>query len=131
MALLVQAYMRLKKIRFYGKGSTTIGMKELGARTEPDESYCLGERKPIPDLVLEITVTSGSIDALEIFRRIGVREVWFWEDSVISIYALRDDGYELVNRSELLPDLDIRSLEFHSHMADQYDAVNAFIEAIA
>lgn len=127
---LLEIYMRRKGIRFYGRGSITIGFKELGARKEPDESYCLGERKPVPDLALEIIVTSGGIDILEIYRRIGVREVWFWKDGVISIYCLRSDRYDRASQSELLPELDIRSLEFHSRMADQYDAVNAFIETL-
>jgi Uma2 family endonuclease len=35
---LLETYMRTKGIRFYGRGSTTLGMKELGARKEPDES---------------------------------------------------------------------------------------------
>jgi Uma2 family endonuclease len=128
---LLETYMRLKDIRFYSRGSTTLGMKELGARKEPDESYCLGERKSIPDLVLEVVVTSSGIDTLEIYRRLGVPEVWFWEDGVISVYCLRPQGYELVSNSEQLPDLDMRSLEFHSRMADQYDAVNAFIETLS
>jgi len=127
---LLEAYMRLKGIRFYGRGSTTIGMKELGARKEPDESYCLGDRRTVPDLALEITVTSGGINVLEIYRRIGVAEVWFWEDGVISVHCLRSTGYELVRQSELLPELDLRSLEFHTRMADQYDAVNAFIQTL-
>lgn len=131
VAQLVELYMRLKGIRFYARGSRTIGMKELGARKEPDESYCLGNSKPIPDLAIEITVTSGGIDVLEIYRRIGVREVWFWEDGVISVYCLRANGYELVSKSELLPELDLRSLEFHSRLADQFDAVNAFMRTIA
>jgi Uma2 family endonuclease len=127
---LLEIYMRLKGIRFYGRGSTTIGMKELGARKEPDESYCLGDRRKIPDLALEITVTSGGVDVLEIYRRIGVAEVWFWEDGVISVYCLRSTAYELVQQSELLPELDLRSLEFHTRMADQYDAVNAFMQTL-
>ncbi len=128
LAQILEVYMRLQNIRFYGRGSTTIGMKELGGRKEPDESYCLGERKKTPDLALEITVTSGGINVLEIYRRIGVAEVWFWEDGVISIYCLRETGYELVSQSELLPELDIRLLEFCSRMADQYDAVTTFID---
>lgn len=128
---LLEIYMRMKNIRFYGRGSTTIGIKELGARKEPDESYCLSTRKSIPDLVIEVIVTSGGIDILEIYRRVGVREVWFWEDGVISVYCLRTTGYELVSKSELLPELDLRSLEFYSRMADQYDAVNAFMKLIS
>jgi Uma2 family endonuclease len=125
---ILEAYMRSQNIRFYGRGSTTLGLKALGARKEPDESYCLGDRKPIPDLALEITVTSGGINVLEIYRRIGVQEVWFWEDGVLTIYCLRDTGYELVSQSELLPKLDLRLLEFCSRMADQYDAVTRFLD---
>jgi Uma2 family endonuclease len=137
-AQLIEAYMRAKKIRFYASGSATLGMKAVGARKEPDESYSLGERKSIPDLAIEITATSGGIDVLAIYQRIGVQEVWFWEDGVIEVYVLRlpkaqgelSTGYELVRQSELLPDLDLRSLEFHSRMADQYDAVEAFIQTL-
>ncbi len=127
---LLEIYMRVKNIRFYGRGSTTIGTKELGARKEPDESYCLGTRKPVPDLAIEVIVTSGGIDTLEIYRRVGVSEVWFWQDGVISVYCLRSTGYDLVTKSELLPELDLRSLEFYSRMADQYDAVNAFMQLL-
>jgi Uma2 family endonuclease len=137
-AQLIEAYLRVKRIRFYASGSATLGMKALAARKEPDESYCLEDRKSIPDLAIEITVTSGGIDVLEIYRRIGVREIWFWEDGAIAVYVLRSrsvsgresTGYELVRQSELLPDLDLRSLEFHSRMADQYDAVDAFIKTL-
>ncbi|XWK91095.1 MAG: Uma2 family endonuclease [Phormidium sp.] len=127
LSQLLKIYLRMKNIRFYGRGSTTIGNKELGARKEPDESYCLGTRKSVPDLAIEVIVTSGGIDVLEIYRRVGVREVWFWQDGVISVYCLRETGYELVSNSEVLPDLNLRSLEFYSPMADQYDAVNAFM----
>ena len=125
---VLEVYMRTKDIRFYARGSTTIGMKELGARKEPDESYCLGTRKSVPDLAIEVTVTSGGIDTLEIYRRVGVQEVWFWEDGVISVYCLRSTGYELVSKSEVLPELDLRSIEFYSRMADQYDAVNVLCD---
>jgi Uma2 family endonuclease len=130
LAQILEAYMRFQGIRFYAVGSTTIGIKALGARKEPDESYCLGEPKKVPDLALEITVTSGGIDVLEIYRRIGVQEVWFWQGGVISIYCLMEGQYELVSQSELLPQLDIRLLEFCSRMSDQYDAVTTFLESI-
>ncbi len=127
---LLEIYMRTLGIRFYALGSTTIGIKSQGGRKEPDESYCLGSQKTIPDLAIEITMTSGGIDVLEIYRRIGVLEVWFLEKGVISVYCLRESGYELVLKSELLPELDLRSVEFHLKMADQYDAINAFIQTL-
>jgi hypothetical protein len=57
-------------------------------------------------------------------------EVWFWEDGVISVYCLRVTGYELVRQSELLPALDLRSIEFYTRMPDQFDAVNAFMQTL-
>jgi hypothetical protein len=69
------------------------------------------------------------VDVLELYRRIGVAELWFWK-KVISIYCLRELRYGCVMRSELLPELDIRSIEFHLNMPDQYDAVNTFIETL-
>lgn len=72
------------------RGSATVGLKQLGARKEPDESYCVGEQSKVPNLAIEITVTSGALDVLEIYQRVGVREVWFWEDGVIVVYLLSE-----------------------------------------
>ncbi len=131
LSLLLEAYMRVKKIRFYKRGSATLGKKENNTRREPDESYNLGTKKPIPDLVLEITVTSGGINKLEIYKRLGVAEVWFWEDGLLSIYALQDGEYQQVNQSTLLPDLDLELLAQYSRMSDQFDAVNEYTELIS
>jgi Uma2 family endonuclease len=60
-------------------GSTTLRRPERQAGGEPDESYCISVDKESPDLAIEVIVTSGSIDRLELYRRLGVREVWFWQ----------------------------------------------------
>jgi Uma2 family endonuclease len=126
LGLLVETYFRVKGIRFYGRGGPTIGNREDGARKEPDECYNLETRKPLPDLVLEITVTSGGIDKLEIYQKFKISEVWFWEDGTLSVYCWRETGYEKVAQSELLPELDLDLLAKCSRMADQYDAVTKF-----
>ena len=51
--------------------------------------------------------TSGGLDKLEIYRRLGVREVWVWEDGTIATFALRSEGYERIARSEVLPRVDV------------------------
>src|SRR5262249_15307349 len=63
------------------------------AGLEPDECYIIGpdQSKDRPDLAIEVIWTSGGIDKLEIYRRLGVREVWFWEDDELSVYVLADD----------------------------------------
>ncbi|NJL61798.1 MAG: Uma2 family endonuclease [Methylacidiphilales bacterium] len=131
LSLLLEAFMRAKKIRFYVRGSATLGKKENNTRREPDESYNLQTKKPIPDLVLEITVTSGGINKLEIYKRLGVAEVWFWEDGLLSVYVLDADEYQQVNQSHLLPDLDLELLAKYSRMSDQFDAVNEYTELIS
>jgi Uma2 family endonuclease len=127
---LIEVYMREKQIRFYMMGSTTIGKKENRTRREPDESYNLGTKKPLPDLILEVTVTSGGINKLAIYYRLGIPEVWFWEDGVLSVYCLQPEGYEKRNISQLLPDLDLDLLAHYSRMADQFDAINEFTQAL-
>jgi len=129
IGLLIEAYLREKGIRFYVKGSPTLGSKELGARKEPDESYNLQTKKAIPDLAIEVIFTSGGIDKLQLYKRLGIPEIWFWEDGVLSIYYLRED-YEQVDRSELLPELDIALLVRSVTYFDQYDAVTEFIKAL-
>lgn len=129
IGLLVETYLREKGIRFYVKGGPTLGSKELGARKEPDESYNLQTKKAIPDLAIEVIFTSGGIDKLQLYKRLGIPEVWFWEDGVLSIYYLREE-YEKVDRSELLPELDIALLVKYVSYFDQYDAVTEFIQAL-
>lgn len=129
IGILLEAYLREKGIRSYRRGGPTLGSKEQGARKEPDESYNLQTKKAIPDLAIEVIFTSGGIDKLQLYKRLGIPEVWFWEDGVLSIYCLREE-YEQVDRSELLPDLDIALLVRYISYFDQYDAVTEFIKAL-
>jgi Uma2 family endonuclease len=62
-----------------GQATMRLALKQVGA--EPDESWCIGEEKEFPDLVLEIALTSGGVDKLEIYRRFNVPEAWFWRQA--------------------------------------------------
>jgi Uma2 family endonuclease len=127
---LLEAYLESADIRFYARGGPTLGSKEFKTRNEPDESYNLHSRKPYPDLVIEVTVTSGGVDKLEGYRRMGVPEVWFWEDGTLEIYCLRNKGYEKQQHSELLANLPIDVFCRYITHYDQYDAVREFRQAI-
>ena len=129
IGLLLEAYMREKGIRFYGRGGPTLGSEEKKARKEPDESYNLETKKAIPDLVIEVVFTSGGIDKLQLYQRIGVPEVWFWEDGLLKVYHLQEK-YESLERSELLPDLDLNLLKRYITYHDQYDAITEFLKAL-
>ncbi|WP_445173419.1 Uma2 family endonuclease [Microcoleus sp.] len=123
---LLEVYLEQKNIRFYARGSKTIGNIRLGGRKEPDESYNLQTKKEIPDLVIQVVVTSGGVNVLEIYKRIQVPEVWFWRKGKLAVYRLQDEEYKQVDRSELLPELDLTLFVRCANIADQYDAVVEF-----
>jgi Uma2 family endonuclease len=99
-------------IEIFPRGQATMRdmMKQAGA--EPDESWCFREEKQFPDLVLEVALTSGGVKKLEIYRRFGVPEVWFWRRGKLDLYALEDDGarHVPVQASRVLPTLDLALL---------------------
>lgn len=130
IGLLLEAYMRAKKIRFYTTGSVTLGKKEITGRKEADESYNIYSKKEIPDLVIEVIITSGDINILEIYRRIGIQEVWFYQDGLLTVYVLKDGEYSKVNQSQLLPKLNLENFTKYVNYPDQYDAVTEFIKTL-
>ena len=120
---LLEIYLEEKRIRFWGLGSMTIKSKDKQAGKEPDECYCIGTDKDIPDLAIEVVYSSGGVDTLEIYRRLGVREVWFWQNQKFTIYCLENDSYQVTSNSQVLPNLDL-------HLMAEYVTINDPLEAI-
>jgi Uma2 family endonuclease len=92
----------------YGNWLVQAAPKEAGV--EPDECYIFGatpEAQDRPDLVIEVVWTSGGLDKLEIYRRLGVGEVWFWKRDAISVHVLVDGRYQPRAHSVCLPELDL------------------------
>lgn len=111
LARLVEVFAEEQGIELSPYGSWTLKHPEL-AGAEPDQCYVVGEEptKQRPDLAIEVVWTSGGIDKLEIYRWLGIAEVWFWIDGEITIHALRGDRYERTGRSAWLPGLDVELL---------------------
>ncbi|MEH1923749.1 Uma2 family endonuclease [Nostoc sp.] len=135
LAILIERYLYLKRIRFNPMGSSTIKKQLKQAGVEPDECYSLYEQKNIPDLAIEVNITSGSIDKLEIYRRLGVAEVWIWQFNRLRLYHLREEtpsefletyGYEQITSSELLLELNIDLLEKCIQISDEIQAIDEF-----
>jgi Uma2 family endonuclease len=129
LGALLEAYWREKGIRFYIRGGFTIESPETASGT-PDESYAIGSPKEIPDIVIEVIITSGRLDKKELYRPKQVPEVWFWRKGQIIVFGLGEQGYEQQQRSQFLPDLDLAVLERYLNYADQYDAVTDLINAV-
>ncbi|MEO8893486.1 MAG: Uma2 family endonuclease, partial [Coleofasciculaceae cyanobacterium] len=54
LATLVEFYLLKKRIKHTPMGSPTIRKRLKRAGAEPDECYCIGEEKSIPDLAIEV-----------------------------------------------------------------------------
>ncbi|NET38337.1 MAG: Uma2 family endonuclease [Cyanothece sp. SIO1E1] len=85
IARLLEAYFEETRTKFWGLGSTTFCQQAQKGGTEPDKSYCIVEEKEFPDLAIEVVVTSGGIDKLEIYKRLGVKEVWYFKENQFAV----------------------------------------------
>jgi Uma2 family endonuclease len=99
-------------IEFSGYGSWTLEGKSADHGVEPDECYVFGNvpEPERPDLAIEVVWTSGGIDKLEIYRRLGVPEVWFWRRGRLTAHVLRGDQYAQVLESAVLPGIELTEL---------------------
>lgn len=106
---LIEAYAAHRGIDLWPVGSWTVRKAPARRGVEPDECYTLGDPrlKSIPDLAIEVVWTSGGLDKLDIYRGLGVGEVWFWHDHEIDAYVLRNGQYQTSAASEVLPGLDL------------------------
>lgn len=121
---LLEAYLEENRIRFWGLGSTTFRNKDQQAGKEPDKCYCIVTDKEIPDLAIEVVYTSGGVDTPEIYQRLGVKEVWLWQNKHLKVYCLqKNNQYQQETRSQLLPELDLALLMEYITMSDPLEAI--------
>ncbi len=127
IAILVSAYCRKFNLTYFPMGSTRLENKPLAgkeaaeARVDerrkgmsaktPDVSFAFNTDKDIPDLAIEVIFSSGSLDDLNKYQAIGVKEVWFWRNNQITFYQLQTPGYREISTSKLLPSLTSNTLE--------------------
>ncbi|MEG4584160.1 Uma2 family endonuclease [Microcoleus sp. MOSTC5] len=130
IAILLEAYFFELGIEFFPVGSATRRDRARDVSFEPDESYYIGSRKEHPDLAVEVTITSGSTNKLAKYLRLGIPEVWFWENNRLAVYRLREDDYEQVSRSEFLPELDLALLVRCVLMPSRIEARTEFLNGV-
>jgi Uma2 family endonuclease len=129
---LVEIYALEREVLLSPYGSWTLKdpLEEAGA--EPDECYLIGtdQDRDRPDLVIEVIWTSGSIDKLEIYRRLGIAEVWFWDRGALSVHVLVGGQYQRAARSACLPDLDLALLCSFLDRPTAIQAMRVFRDAL-
>ncbi len=101
IGFLVEDYMLNLGLEFVATGSFSLEKEEV-ASAQADESYCFNEKKPIPDLAIEVVITSGGPNKLKRYQALRVQEVWFWEDGTVSIHQLTSIGYVKAGSSQFI-----------------------------
>lgn len=134
-ARLLERWAEATGVRLEGVGSWTLKDSKEERGAEPDECYTI-ERVPEsdddrPDVAIEVIWTSGGIDKLEVYRKLGVREVWFYERNSLSFFTLRGSQYEVIARSELLPGADPALFIGCMAAPSQSEAIRLLLEALA
>lgn len=99
-------------------GSLTLKRSERLKGAEPDSCYYIQneplvrnkqdidlDQDPPPDLVLEIDITSGSMDKLPIYAAIGVPELWRYDGNKLEVFVLQklEGIYLSVSNSPTFP----------------------------
>ncbi len=128
---LIETWALERDVMLYGYGSATFRREAKQRGAEPDECYVVGQPlAEMPDIAIEVILTSGGIDKLEVYRGLGVPEVWLYEDGALRLYALREGAYHAIERSELLPDLDPALIATYAQRDDQPIAVRELRDAL-
>ncbi|NUQ75517.1 MAG: Uma2 family endonuclease [Polyangiaceae bacterium] len=131
IARLVEAYAEEMDLDLNGFGSMTVRKRAKKRGLEPDECYSLGQPGKVPDIAIEVVLTSGVVNKMTVYEGLGVPEVWVWEAGAFKILRLTERGYEPRRRSEVLPDLDFQFLaSFVETGGSQTPRIKAFRRAI-
>lgn len=132
LARLLEAYAEESGHTLNGAGSWTLRRKPRERAVEPDECYIVGPTKgrKEPDLAIEVVWTPGGIDKLDVYRDLGVREVWIWQDGVVTAHVLRKAGYRKAAKSSLFPAIDLSAIATLATAEDQTAAVRRFRAAV-
>lgn len=123
IAILVELLAEQTGLDVDNAGSTTFKREDLERGFEPDECFYFSEnarrvRELVrnkdnieldagdapPDLVMEVDITSPSLNKLPIYASLGVSEVWSYDGERLVILRLRDsEGYTEAAESGFLP----------------------------
>ena len=106
-------------------GSLTLKSQPLQQGVEPDSCYYITNESqvrskqnidldidPPPDLVLEIDITSGSLNKLPIYANFRVPEFWQYDGEKLTVFLLEEasNTYQKVDKSQIFPFLDLKQI---------------------
>ena len=116
IAMIVEVLAETMNLDWDNLGSTTFKREDLERGFEPDSCFYIqnaesirGKTKidlntdPPPDLIIEIDITSESLNKLPIYAQLGITEVWRYDGKRLIMLALKGDQYIECERSVAFP----------------------------
>jgi Uma2 family endonuclease len=104
------------EIDFVSSAQTTFQLEYKAGGFEGDDSFYFSypeqiirmteidlAKDPAPDLVIEVDISSPSINKLPLFADLGVHEVWRYHHGSVKIYRLVNGGFVEAESSAFLP----------------------------
>jgi Uma2 family endonuclease len=123
IGLLVAVFAEEAGVDLYGAGSTTFDREDIERGFEPDACFYVPNAErvrgkpridlsldPPPDLVVEVDITSPSLDKFSIYARASIPEIWRYDSQRLTIFELRGEEYTEVAGSKTLPPLTSEAL---------------------
>jgi Uma2 family endonuclease len=123
VGLLVAVFAEEAGTDLYGAGSTTFDREDLERGFEPDACFYVRNAErvrgkpridlsldPPPDLVIEVDITSPSLDKFSIYTRAGIPEIWRHDGERLAIFESHGEEYVEVAVSKTLPPLTSEAL---------------------
>lgn len=111
LALLVEVLAEEMSVNVEGFGSTTFRREDLARGFEPDACFYVQNVErvkgktmldlavdPPPDVIIEIDITSPSLNKFPIYAQMAVPEVWRHDGKRLAIFVL--EGEEYTEREE-------------------------------
>lgn len=122
IARLLELFCHVRGIDLYGFGNMTCRRQDRERGLEPDRCYTRGRAKKYPDVAIEVVVSSPMLDKLEVYRGLGTREVWVFEDGKFTIHRLRGGRYVTIGASLVFPEVDLSRI---THYASEWNQPQA------
>ena len=137
-ARLLEAWSETAGVQLEGYGSWTLTDEQEDCGAEADECYTVNRLaandQDRPDVAIEVVWTSGGIDKLQVYRKLGVREVWLYERGSLRFFALRGtkghESYAEIPLSEIIPQLPRELLLACMREPDQTSALRALRDGL-